>query len=400
MTLEDHVAIDYAFSLIEEYVDNAEDENKIPVPLLEAMMYRYDVRDDMADVEKVKGIISRCTPQASFNKYLELNDVILSYNKRHHNRLPILQYLDEAIEKSREMIPDKERHLVFLLRMAACFTEYNYGWKEITVDCFKNADFYLQYSDKVALQYMAFVVRTLTDVFSRYGMTLPTEQQDHLAKQTYEQIRPHIERFRHDLFELDDMMLYRKREAYRLLLDYAHLRLLVENCADAFVLQMIESYRNIIRLCRINGDVSEHIRSIVVYIDEYIVQDKVMAENRRRDVQDADILQSYKHLKAEKENILDLLEELKTLLKKFNYDRALAYDTLYAANFCLYFHDMEQARFLLLKFEGHQVNISNYTRPVQEMYGKLKMTLDGHAETQPSVPIYSDYSRTAMPRFF
>jgi hypothetical protein len=83
-----------------------------------------------------------------------------------------------------------------------------------------------------------------------------------------------------------------------------------------------------------------------------------------------------KRIAAEEKAVLEYLDELKRQLRVYNYDRTLAYITLWTAHFCAIYNDDESAKFHLQKFEEHKISVKNFTKPVEQMYYKLTSWLE------------------------
>lgn len=375
MMQEDSVGIEYAFGKMECYVAAESDINRIPIEMLEAMMYRYDTANNEQGVSRTLAMIKSREPK-SFSDYLYLNDIILYYNKRHNNRKGIIDYFDEVYAKLDEMENDEEQKLRFRLRMVQFHFEYNYGWKEITMQLFKDAEIFLSYSQDIAEEYVKMVAGALRDASSMYGQMLLPEQNRHLVTQAILFAERYLHDHREQLFECSDEFLYRKCEAYRFLIDLARLKSLVSNDFYQFIKQMIESYEKIIELCLKNEEKSEYIHTIMVYLDEFIVQSEVVNMYIGKGVHDDDILKVNKLIQSTSPRIRDLFDTYKGVLAESNFDRAFAYNTLYAAHFSMCFGNKDDAEFYLSKFEDHGISIKNYRAPIQFMYQNLKTALN------------------------
>ncbi len=374
MSREDSVGIEYSFGLMERYVALEKDVNKIPVEMLDAMMYRYDTSGNADGVARTMAIIGRCEPK-TYSKYLYLNDIVLYFNKRHNNIPAVCRYLDEAYLKLEKMEPDEEHRLTVRLRLVLLHIEYDYKWKEITVGFFENAEYYLSYSQTVAIEYVRMLVGALNDVNRRYNLTPIPEHGDRLVAKTVGLAEQYMQKYKTELFELSDEFLYRKRDAYRFLIDLAHIGQALNGHMDVYARQLIDSYDVIVALCRKNGELSELIHNIMVYIDEYFALEWSIAENYRRNINDSDIVAADGLLKANRPKIADLFVEYKELLKRFDYDRMLAFYTLFAAQFSKMLGTKDDVAFFLTQFEKHKIDICNYRMPVQQMYHALKQWL-------------------------
>ncbi len=373
MMQEDTVGVEYAFGEIENYVASVTDTNRIPVEMLEAMMYRYDTTDNKTGVTRTLALIASRKPK-SFNEYLHLNDIILYYNKRHDNRGGIVSYFDEAYIKLDEMEKDEEQRLGFRLRMVKLHFEYNYGWKEITIQLFKDADRFLSYSQDIAIEYVKMLANALRTSYSMYGQTLMPEQERLLITQTVEHIEQYIHRHNKQLFELSEEFLYRKQDAYQFLIDLAQIKSLINDEFDKIIVQTIKSYEKIIELCLKNENKSEYIQTITLFINEFIVQVEAV-KNYMGSIGNDDISRSEKIIRSASPRITELFGIYKTILAESNFDRSFAYYTLYAAYFSMYFGCKEDAKFYLAKFEGHEISIKNFRAPIQLMYQNLKTAL-------------------------
>lgn len=376
MTLDDSVGIRYAFSHIESYAAAcAEDERKILPEMLDAMLYRYDVENDSAGVARVRGIISRRVPR-TFDEYLQINDSIMIYNRRHENREEIIAYLDEAEEKAKTMISDEEQRLRFNLRMVTYYIEFDYKWREKTIAFFTDAEKYLSYSHSIAFEYMRMVLNTMKDAQMMRNLSLQDDRRDYLQRQILNLVGQYIDKHRRELFECDDELLYMKINAYRFLIDYAHLKAMVTDSIDDYVKEMLGYHRAIIELCRKNGELSELSHNLVTIIDDYLTAQSAIRYGIHIGNTSQNFTDALKIIEDNRRMIKEFHSELKALLARFGYDRLSAYQILWAANFCAIFGEIDDARFLLGKFEEHKIDIRNYRQHAQLTYHALRIYLN------------------------
>ena len=375
MMREDTNGITYAFEKIEDYVATESNVTCIPVEMLEAMMYRYDTTNNEQGISQTFALIESRKPR-TFDEYLHLNDIILYYNKRHDNGKGIIDYFNEAYTKLEEMERDEEQRLRFRLRMVQLHFEYNYGWKEITVQLFTDAEKFLSYSQDVAIEYVKMVAGALRDAFSIYGQTLMPEQEKHLVTQTVTLVEQYLHSHRKQLFEYSDEYLYRKRDAHRFLMELARIKALVDYHYDKFIKQMIETHERILELCQKNEEKSEYIHTLMAFIDEFIVHSNEIERCILNGCNDYGIAKANKLIKSTYPRILELFDIYKKILAESNFDRAFSYNTLYAAYYSKCFGNIEDAKFYLTKFEAHEISAKNYRAPIQSMYENLKLELN------------------------
>lgn len=370
MTKGDQIAIDCSFGKIEDYVASADNPYKIPIQMLEAMMYRYDERNDNSGISKVRSIMAQRKPR-NFNEYLLLGDIELFYNRRHNKRNEICKYLDEMVDKVNVLEKDEEKRLRFKLRIVLMFVEFNYKWEEITSYIFSNAETYLNYSSQIATEYLKMLVRVVGDAYKFYGKALDERQETVLMKQAFQMALPHIENYKKKIFNLDNQLLYKKREGYRLLIDYARVSTYLNGSLDDYAGTLIAACKEIISLCRENEEVSELAHSLMSYIDEFIILKMTIQQIiSRQDIQQHKE-DAFARIQAEEPRVKEYLDELINLLRRFNYDRASAYETLWTAHFCAMYKRIPEAKLHLQKFQEHKVSVRNYTKPVQDMYHNL-----------------------------
>ncbi len=378
MVSGDSIAIDAVFSKIETYVTAVEDKTLIPWEMLDAMMYRYDITNNSAGIAKVRALIAERKPR-SFQEYLNLGDIELFYNRRHNDLDAIRSYLDEVLKKLEEMVKDEESRIRFKLRIIPLYIELNYGWKEITNDVFNNAATYLNYSEEIAFEYLKMLVRIVNDVDRLYGLHLYNKQETKLMREAYLLGAQYMDSFKAQIFQLNDCLLYRKRDAYRLIIAYAQIGVYLGGSIDEYARQLIASSHAIISLCRKNDETSELIHSLMSYIDEFLVLKAGLQTMEGEELKTGHVAKgltdAITRVTAEEQNVKDYLAELKSFLKHFNYDRSLAYPTLWTANFCAQYGDTANAKFLLQKFEEHNLSVKHYTAQVQNMYAVLKSFL-------------------------
>lgn len=384
MTLDDPVGVRYAFRHIESYAAaHADDEQNILPEMLDAMLYRYDIEDNKAGVQRVRGIISRRIPR-TFDEYLQVNDSVLFYNRRHENREEILAYLDEAEKKAKTMIRDDEHRLRFSLRMVTLYIEFNYKWREKTIAFFTDAEKYLSYSHSIAFEYMRMVLNTVKDAQMMLNLSLQEDRRDYLLRQILSLAEQYIDKHLRELFECDDELLYMKINAYRFLIDYATLKAMVTDSIDEYVREMLNSHKAIIDLCRKNGEVSELSHNLMTIIDDYLVAQGVILGRIHNGNTSQNLSDALKIVNDNRQMITGYHAEFKELLARFGYDRLTADQILWAANFCAVFGEIAEARFLLGKFENHKINIRNYRRHVQQMYHALRIHLNSMPDSAPA----------------
>lgn len=364
--------IDYVFPRIEEYIDNVPNINLIPNEILDAVLYRYDILGNEKGVQKIIGFIKGCKP-SSFDEYLALNDIILYYNKRHQNIKDIRSFLDEAQKVSAQMIHDEEERLIFKLNITSLYIEYDYKWQDMTIELFKKAEWYLKYSDKVAIAYIRMVVNVISDAFNKHGNLLNSIAEEDILTKALTLGAPCIKKYKDELFETEDVFIYKKREGFRFLMEYERMKsILNDYTSENYVRQVIESYKQIINLCKREGEKAECYHNIVVYIDEFITLDKGLQEERL-EIPNENI---YNIMVTERIRVTELFGELKEYLKECDHSKRVAYELLFTIHFCCCFGEKENALFYLRKFEILNIDIRNYTFRIQELYRNLKQYLN------------------------
>lgn len=362
----DFVTMDEAFSKMENYVASVQNKDSIIIEILLALFYRYDQKGDEAGMAKVRAILDSRTPK-TFEEYLYIKDIELFYNRRHNNRQGIIDYLDEAMIKADEMEPDEESRLIFKLRIIPRFVEFDHRWKQITNEVFKAAEYYLEYSDEVALAYIEMLTSVVSDAFILHRQSLQEDQLFSLMKKVYGLAANRLNSVKTKVFNMEDIFLYRKITFYRTQYLFARIGTFVGDNTENYISQLISCHKKILELCRINGQEMEYIHFLMTYIDEFIAiksQMHLLPKNE-------DLKKGIERIKGEEPNIKEKHKELIEKLRMLDYNASVAYPTLWAANLSLSYGEEDEARMLFQKFQEHKIDIRNYTAPTQRMYDHL-----------------------------
>ena len=347
------------------------------IEVFDDLMYFYDEKKDEEKIERIKAIIKNLNIE-EYCQLLNIYDVIYFYNRRHGKIDENKKLLDFMVEKSR-LIRNEEQKKIFEIRLLKLYYENDYDWKEYSVKLFNDADTYLNFSDKVAFEYLRAV--NLVMLNSRMQNLQPGIGINELYSRILKCTEEYVEEFDIKLLELPDDFLYRKKEMLMLKMEYLKASANERLEFTGYVTSLNNTLHKIISLCEKNGDESEKLHFLVVLADEMMAyRDDITTfkkEKARTPVEQTAISKiNDEELYFAQVEAVECVQEINQTLKMHHYDRTLAYVIFYAAYLNMKLNDQIMAKQMLVRFHATGVDIKHYTIAVQKLYEDLKMQLE------------------------
>lgn len=352
------------------------ERNHYTVEVFDDLMYYYDEKGDVEKTKRIETII-KSLGFRNYSQMLDIYDVLYFYNRRHGNVEANRELLDILVAKSHLMKND-ERKRIFEIRLLTLFYENDYGWMDYSVNLYNNADTYLNYSSRVAFEFLGAVNQMVQNgmmqkIYPKIGIR-------NLYGKTLNRIERYVEEFDKELIALPDDFLYRKKNMLMQKMEY------LKACANerlelsGYVTALSNTLHKIIMLCEKEGDDREKLHFLVVLADEMLLcRDDIMAFRSENNLTTAELAAISKVNEEETnlavEEAVECVQEINQSLKKHHYERTLAYYIFYAAYLNMKLENRIIAKQMLARFHNTGVDIRNYTLPVQRLYDEVKMYL-------------------------
>ena len=128
------------------------DQKILMVELFDDLMYYYDERGEKEKIERLAAVI-KGLKFSDYSQLLDVYDVLYMHNRRHNDTQANQKLLDFMVSKS-SMINEEERRKIFEVRLLKLYFENDYGWKDYSIKLFQEAEAYLNYSSRVAFEYL------------------------------------------------------------------------------------------------------------------------------------------------------------------------------------------------------------------------------------------------------
>ena len=343
------------------------------VEVFDDLMYYYDEQGDKGKADRLISII-RGLNFKDFHQLLEVYDVLYFYNRRHGRTDANKELLDIMVEKSK-MMTDEERKMIFEVRLLRLYFENDYGWKEYSIKLFNESDKYLDYSSRVAFEYLRAVNLVVQN--SRMQNMYPGIDIQNLYVKMLKRIGDYVGEFDKELIDLPDDFLYRKKEMLMLKVEYLKAKANEQLEFKGYTIELSKSLHKIISLCERAGDEREKLHFLMVLADEMVAYRKDIAAFRNeKNLTPAEVIAISgldEDMNLAKAEAMESVQEMVQILKQHHYERTLAYNIFYAAYLNMELENKGIAREMLARFHATGVDIKHYTLAVQRLYEEVKI---------------------------
>lgn len=344
----------------------------IHVELYRDLMRYYDeiiVDKEAADalaeeIEKIDSVY--------FDDYLNLLDIAFMHYRINGNQQKTNSLIERIIAENKKRQQGDEQMITQIKLMYVMF-DNGYKWQEYSVGLFLNRTNFLNRGYRVGAVFIQETYRLLRDVSLLNNQSLNNQLQNEMFADFDRYIERYISEIESDIAELDDRFLYRKRNLLMLKLE-----LLKNKVGDDFVLlrkNNDEIFDRLIEMCRHNGDKREMLHFLVVHADDILTIDNQIRESGKDDVGYANTMlqKDYdNHRMAYINKAENLVCEIVNMLYLRKYDKSLAYYVIYTAYFYMLLENRQRCLFFFTMFEKYDIDIRNWTMPIQQIYHKVR----------------------------
>ena len=345
------------------------DQKIMMVELFDDLMYYYDERGEKEKIERLAAVI-KGLKFSDYSQLLEVYDVLYMHNRRHDDTNANRELLDFMVSQSSMMI-EEERKKIFEVRLLKLYFENDYGWRDYSIKLFENANTYLNYSSRVAFEYL----RAVNQIVQQCHMHNMSAGKGiiQLYDVILERIDGYVQDFDRELLELPDDFLYRKKEMLMMKEEYRKARVNFKLEYHGYLKGLSDNLHKVISLCQRVGDEREKLHFLVVLADEIVAFEDDMARFRRMGNKTEEEEKALNELSDEemllaKKDAIECVQEINQTLKRHDYNRTLAYYIFYAAYLNMKLEDRIMAKEMLARYHATGVDIRQFTLAVQKLY--------------------------------
>ena len=345
------------------------DQKIMMVELFDDLMYYYDERGEKEKIERLAAVI-KGLKFSDYSQLLDVYDVLYMHNRRHDDTKANRELLDFMVSKS-SMMNEEERKKIFEVRLLKLYFENDYGWRDYSIKLFENANIYLNYSSRMAFEYL----RAVNQIVQQCHMHNMSAGKGiiQLYDVILERIDGYVQNFDRELLELPDDFLYRKKEMLMMKEEYRKARVNFKLEYHGYLKGLSDNLHKVISLCQRVGDEREKLHFLVVLADEIVAFEDDMARFRRMGNKTEEEEKALGELSDEemllaKKDAIECVQEINQTLKRHDYNRTLAYYIFYAAYLNMKLEDRIMAKEMLARYHATGVYIRHFTLAVQELY--------------------------------
>lgn len=345
------------------------DQKILMVELFDDLMYYYDERGEKEKIERLAAVI-KGLKFSDYSQLLDVYDVLYMHNRRHDDVKANRELLDFMVSQS-SMMTEEERKKIFEVRLLKLYFENDYGWRDYSIKLFENANTYLNYSIRVAFEYL----RAVNQIVQQCHMHNMSAGKGiiQLYDVILERIDGYVQDFDRELLELPDDFLYRKKEMLMMKEEYRKARVNFRLEYHGYLKGLSDNLHKVISLCQRVGDEREKLHFLVVLADEIVAFEDDMARFRRMGNKTEEEEKALDELSDEemilaKTDAIECVQEINQTLKRHDYNRTLAYYIFYAAYLNMKLEDRIMAKEMLARYHATGVDIRQFTLAVQELY--------------------------------
>lgn len=345
------------------------DQKIMMVELFDDLMYYYDERGEKEKIERLAAVI-KGLKFSDYSQLLDVYDVLYMHNRRHDDVKANRELLDFMVSQN-SMMTEEERKKIFEVRLLKLYFENDYGWRDYSIKLFENANTYLNYSSRVAFEYL----RAVNQIVQQCHMHNMSAGKGiiQLYDVILERIDGYVQDFDRELLELPDDFLYRKKEMLMMKEEYRKARVNFKLEYHGYLKGLSDNLHKVISLCQRVGDEREKLHFLVVLADEIVAFDDDMARFRRMGNKTEEEEKALGELSDEemllaKKDAIECVQEINQTLKRHDYNRTLAYYIFYAAYLNMKLEDRIMAKEMLARYHATGVDIRHFTLAVQELY--------------------------------
>ena len=352
------------------------DQKIMMVELFDDLMYYYDERGEKEKIERLAAVI-KGLKFSDYSQLLDVYDVLYMHNRRHDDVKANRELLDFMVSQSSMMI-EEERKKIFEVRLLKLYFENDYGWRDYSIKLFENANTYLNYSSRVAFEYL----RAVNQIVQQCHMHNMSAGKGiiQLYDVILERIDGYVQDFDRELLELPDDFLYRKKEMLMMKEEYRKARVNFKLEYHGYLKGLSDNLHKVISLCQRVGDEREKLHFLVVLADEIVAFDDDMARFRRMGNKTEEEEKALGELSDEemllaKKDAIECVQEINQTLKRHDYNRTLAYYIFYAAYLNMKLEDRIMAKEMLARYHATGVDIRHFSLAVQDLYKYVEKDL-------------------------
>lgn len=342
------------------------------VELYHSLMHYYDeIAGDKNAADSLADEISQMNI-ASFEDYLNLMDTAFMHYRRNGNQQKVNGLIERVLAEN-ECKQTGGDQMVTRIKMMYVIYDNGCKWQDYSIKLFADRAKYLDAGYRVGATFIMETARLLRDVnLQQHQGLLPL-----LEKELFEDFEKYsasyISDIENDIAKLDDRFLYRRRNL--LMMKGELLKLKVGSSGVLLRKYNDEIFDRITEMCQCCDEQREYLHFLVVHADDILTVDHQIMEHAKVDAMfsSSKQLREYEsHRLAYITKATDIVGKIENIIKRRNYDKSLAYYVVYVAYFYMLLGNKQQCLFFFMMFNRYDVDIRNWTKPIQQICYKLR----------------------------
>lgn len=344
----------------------------VHVELYHSLMHYYDeIADDKNAADSLADEISQMNI-ASFEDYLNLMDTAFMHYRRNGNQQKVNDMIERALAEN-ERKQTGGNQMVTRIKMMYVIYDNGYKWQEYSLKMFTDRAKYLDAGYRVGATFIMETIRLLRDVNLQHHQSLYPLLEKEMFADFEKYSASYISDIENEIAKLDDRFLYRRRNLLMMKRELLSLKagnsfVLLRKCND-------EIFDRITEMCQCCGEQREYLHFLIVHADDILTVDHQIMEHAKVDAMfsSSEQLREYERLRpAYITKATDIVGKIDNIIKQRNYDKSLAYYVVYVAYFYMLLGNKQQCLFFFMMFNRYDVDIKNWTKPIQQICDKLR----------------------------
>lgn len=266
--------------------------------------------------------------------------------------------------------------MITSIRLLNVIYDNGANWQDYSIQLFLNRTRYLNSGYRVGIEFQKETLCFLRDMQERTKQEIHPSLLNEMLTDFDKYSNNYLSDIEFDIAQMDNRFLYKKKELLLLKLEILKRKagpdlVALRKCDD-------EIYDRITTMCRNNGNQREMLHFMIVHADDILTVDKQIMDDTKKDLAFANSIEVQEYEKRRSAYINhaeNIVCKIVDTIDSRDYDKTMAYNVLYVSYFYQLFGNKQRCSYFFSKFEAYDVNVRNWTNPIQYIYTNLKKYL-------------------------